>query len=163
MPEPLEPLVPVLGEVLGVGEVLGEVVLPVAPAPEPDLLKWASHSEREICPSLLVSTAEKLGAEVLAPALALPLAPLPDDALPLALGVLLAPDEPLAPDAAGELGLSALDELCAKAIPDSANSAAAVAALSNFRFNIAGSPCKMGMNCDLLGCKTRAPAGFQRA
>ena len=32
---------------------------------EPDLLKWASHSEREIWPSLLVSTAEKFGVDAL--------------------------------------------------------------------------------------------------
>ena len=34
---------------------------------EPDLLKWASHSEREIWPSLLASTDEKVGAAMLDP------------------------------------------------------------------------------------------------
>ena len=53
LPEPMPPLEPVLGEVLGeAGELpvplLVPLPLPVAPAPELDLLKWASHSEREI-------------------------------------------------------------------------------------------------------------------
>lgn len=139
LPEPMLPLElplePVLGDV-GLGDVvLGEVLLPVAPvpAPEPDLLKWASHSEREIWPSLLVSTAEKLGAELDAPAAALPPA---DDPLDM-------PDEPLelAPPAAegDEVDLSLLDEpdeLCASATLDNANSAAAVATLNTLSFNI---------------------------
>jgi len=55
LPEPMlpEPMLPLLEPELGA--VLGEVVeelpeLPEVPplaAPEPDLLKWASHSERE--------------------------------------------------------------------------------------------------------------------
>jgi len=81
LPLPVEPeLEPVLGDVV-LGEVgdavLGEVLdeepleLPLMPEEllvppledelEPDLSKWASHSEREIWPSLLVSTDEKLG------------------------------------------------------------------------------------------------------
>lgn len=74
-PEPL--LVPVLGEV-----VLGELVplepvelpLPMLEVPpdELDLLKNASHSAREICPSLFVSTSEKLGCDELLDALELP-------------------------------------------------------------------------------------------
>lgn len=132
LPEPVLPLEPVLGALGAAGAVLGDVVLlPDAPLPalEPDLLKCASHSEREIVPSLLVSTDEKLGAAVLV--------------LPLALGVLLLDDD-VPPDAAGEdedgllvLGLpELLDELCDRATPDNANRAAAVAALNSLRFNI---------------------------
>ena len=53
LPEPMLPLLePELGAGVGDGAVLGEVVdeLPEVPplaAPDPDLLKWASHSERE--------------------------------------------------------------------------------------------------------------------
>lgn len=82
-PEPL--LVPVLGELVLGEVVLGEGVLleplelplpmldvpPEAPL-EPDLLKYASHSAREICPSLFVSTSEKLGCDELLDALELP-------------------------------------------------------------------------------------------
>ena len=159
---PLEPLLlaPLLGEVLA--PLLGEVVtLPlVPPAPlELDLLKCASHSEREIWPSLFVSTDEKLGMDVLA------LAALPPEALDDALGRL---DEPLEelPEAAGEdevEGEELLvplpdDELCAAATPDSANSAAAVATLTNFRFNMRGiSLGEVGENCFPTSCKTRAP------
>ena len=114
---PVLPLAPLLGDVL----VL-PLVLPPAPL-ELDLLKYASHSEREICPSLFVSTDAKLGVAVLA------LAALPPEALDDALGRLDEPVEEL-PEAAGE------DELCAAATPDSANSAAAVAMLTNFRLNI---------------------------
>lgn len=116
------------------GELLGEVVeLPEVPplaAPEPDLLKCASHSERDTCPSLLLSTAEKFGVEALEPELALP------DRPPLE------PDAPelLLPDADGvdegeeeDLSLLVLDEeLCATATLDSANRAAAVAAVNTF-------------------------------
>jgi hypothetical protein len=85
----------------------------------------------------LVSTSEKFGVELLAPALLLP------DRPPLA------PEEPevpelvlLLPDADGveegedeDLSLLVLDEeLCATATLDSANRAAAVAALRIFRF-----------------------------
>ena len=81
---PLEPVPPLAGEpllgVLGLGELGDGVVLlpPVAPpvllplAGESDL-KCASHSEREICPSLLVSTIENVGSVLLAPLEALPL------------------------------------------------------------------------------------------
>lgn len=66
----------VLGDVL-LSLVLGGVVLPVAPALD---LKCASHSAREICPSLFVSTIEKLGSVLLAPLEALlPVAELPLD------------------------------------------------------------------------------------
>ena len=172
VPPPIEP--PVLGDV-----VLGEVVLdeppvevpelelplplipedvpPDAPVElEPDLLKWASHSAREICPSLLVSTAEKLGAEVLlddAPAEPVldepPAEALPEELLseglleePLAAGLL---EEPEAlPDADGEDSvadgedaagddeeglLDDEEEDCATASVDSANSTAAVVML----------------------------------
>lgn len=148
MPLLLDPLLGgVLGDVVGLGEVL---LLPLAPAPapvlEPDLLKCASHSAREIWPSLFVSTDEKLGLEeleLLAPPDKPPLEP--DAALPPEVdapddGVLLEL-EPLAPEAAGDDDLSAppevLDEeLCASATPDSANNAAAVAALRTLSFNI---------------------------
>ena len=130
---------PLLEPELGAVGVLGEVVdelpeLPPLAAPELDLLKWASHSERDTCPSLFVSTDEKLGSELLEPALVPPAAapPLEDDGL----------DEPLEllPDAAGDdedLSLLVLlDELCAKATLDSANNAAAVAALITLSLNI---------------------------
>ena len=185
LPEPmplLEPEPLVLGEVVGLGDVV-ELVPPLA-APEPDLLKCASHSARDTWPSLLVSTDEKLGADELLlepdvppleplvlepPEAALPDAPEllpeaagaddePELALPEAAGAddepeLLLPeaagadDEPelLLPDAAGadededgEADLSLLedDELCATATLDSANSAAAVAALRTLSFNM---------------------------
>ena len=101
-----------------------------------------------------MSTDEKLGVEELEvlpdkpplepevellPDVALP----PDAALPPEDGVVeLAPLEPLAPEAAGDDDdLSAppevLDEeLCASVTPESANNAAAVAALRTFSFNI---------------------------
>jgi hypothetical protein len=124
LPLPLELPAPVPGEVVPGEVVLGEVgagalvalplLLPEAPVPALDLLKWESHSEREIWPSLFVSTAEKLGAEAL---------------------LALLPDIPPLDDE--DLSLLVLDEeLCARATPDSANSAAAVAALRIFRFNM---------------------------
>jgi hypothetical protein len=59
-PEPVAPLpAPVLGEVVE----LPELELPLAPGP--DLLKWASHSEREIWPSLFLSTDENVGGDML--------------------------------------------------------------------------------------------------
>ena len=154
-PEYLSPDLGVLVDVVLLGEVVE--LLPLVPplaAPEPDLLKCASHSEREIWPSLLVSTDEKLGAEaleLLLPPDMPPLEPLlpPEAALP---------DEPDAPDdmpeephepdeppleADGveeELPLADVppelpeDELCATATLESANSAAAVAALKSFNF-----------------------------
>jgi hypothetical protein len=71
----------------------GVLVLPLL---APDLLKWASHSAREIVPSLLASTDEKLGWEVLELA------------------------------ALGEAAPVALEESAAMARDESANSAAAV-------------------------------------
>jgi hypothetical protein len=153
---PLEPLpvlpVPVLGAV-GAGavvelleplptvpEVLPDVlpgVLPLVPPAAPELdLKWASHSEREIVPSLLLSTDEKVGVEVLAPAALLPdmpLEPLADEPL-----------EPVEPEADGveveglvvELPLVPDEELCATATLEIASSAAAVAALRSLRLSI---------------------------
>jgi hypothetical protein len=145
LPEPMLPLLePELGA--GVGVVLGEVgevvdELPEVPplaAPEPDLLKWASHSEREIWPSLLLSTAEKFGVELLEPELALPdRPPLAPDAPDVPELVLLLPDaEGVDEDGEDEdLSLLVLDEeLCAMATLDSANRAAAVAALRIFSF-----------------------------
>jgi len=146
---PLELPMPLLEPVLGDGVVLGEVVvlplLPLVPplaAPEPDLLKWASHSERDTCPSLFESTAEKLGAALVALVL------LPPDRPPLELPAAAPPledDVPEEPDDAGddeELSPLVLldEELCATATPDKANSAAAVAALRSFRFSIGKSP-----------------------
>lgn len=139
-------LAPLLGEVVTLPPPL-LLVLPPAPL-ELDLLKCASHSEREIWPSLFVSTDEKLGVDVLA------LAALPPEALDDALGRL---DEPLEalPEAAGEDE----EELCAAATLDSANSAAAVATLTNFRFNMRGiSLGEVGENCFPTSCKTRAPS-----
>jgi hypothetical protein len=102
---------------------------------------------------LLVSTDEKLGAELLVlplpdmpplallpdvpPAAAPPLDDVPEEPLDM-------PDEPLEmpPDADGvdeDVPPPLLlpdDELWAAATPDSANSAAAVATLTNLRFNI---------------------------
>ena len=161
---PLEPLLPAPLEPV-LGEVLGEVVelLPPLAAPEPDLLKWASHSERDTLPSLLVSTDEKLGADellleleglLLEPDAALP----PEDDEPLDMpeeplapelpdadGVDEEPDAPLEllPEADGEdedLSLELDELLCAMATPESANSAAAVAAVKTFIFNMLESP-----------------------
>jgi hypothetical protein len=168
LPLPLAPVLGVVGVgVVGVG-VLGEVVvllleppapeellgvlpdaplLVVPPALEPDLLKYASHSERDTWPSLFVSTAEKLGAEalleVVPPEDMLPDAPLaelgvdmlPDELEPLADGVVVdgvvaepdapddAPDDWLEPVAAGDEEEE--DEDCATASVDSAKSTAA--------------------------------------
>ena len=129
--------------------------LPVAPLLEPDLLKYASHSERDTWPSLFLSTLVKSGVEPDAP-LELepldmpelpPLAELPPEEL---LGEELeelgdeldelppleAPEEPLLPVALGEDDdLSLLeDELCAMETLASANSAAAVAVVISFNF-----------------------------
>ena len=123
-PEPVAPEAPLLGVLGEVGELLPEpaapelelplapeLVPPVAPLElDPDLLKWASHSEREIWPSLLVSTAEKVGSAMLE----------------------LAPLE-LEPDADGVL---LLPELCAMATPERASSAAAVALVTSFNIDI---------------------------
>lgn len=111
-----------------------ELVPPPEAAPEPDLLKCASHSWRDTCPSLFLSTDEKVGVEELeAPALEDPPAALgddeeleappealPEDLLSVALGLeLLDPDAPvLEPEE---------PEPCAIATLASAKSAAAVA------------------------------------
>lgn len=100
-----------------------EDVPPEAPLEvEPDLLKCASHSWREIWPSLLVSTDEKLGDELLAA----PPAGEPD-----------APDAPDEPDVDGEEAdgvdeeglLDDDEEDCATANVESANRTAAVVTL----------------------------------
>jgi hypothetical protein len=177
LPEPMlpllepAPLVP-LGEVVELGDVvellppLAAPLLPLLPlAPEPDLLKCASHSERDTWPSLFLSTEEKLGVEeLLLEPDAPPLEPLvleppeaalpedlevsdePDELLPEAAGEDDEPDEPdeLLPDAAGEddelppdaAGEDEDEELCATATLDSANNAAAVAALRTLSFNM---------------------------
>ena len=103
-PEPIEPV----DEPEVPDELLPEV-LPLVPEVLPlelDLLKCASHSERETWPSLLVSTDEKLGADELPVELELgelvlddpPAAPvddLPVDELPLAADGDEDEDEPL--------------------------------------------------------------------
>jgi len=158
----LEPLLPVEVPAPVLGE-LGDVVLlepllmpeelplpmldvpPEAP-PERDLLKCASHSAREIWPSLLVSTSEKLGCDELPEALELP---------PLAAGeeddeddgeldeededgVLAEPAELLLPLDDGEVADGVLDEVdglldddedWATASDDSANITAAAVTL----------------------------------
>jgi len=141
------PDAPLLPEVLPL-----ELVPPLEAAPEPDLLKCASHSAREICPSLFVSTDEKFGVEELeAPALADPPVALGEDELddpPEALlgeeDELEAPPEALPEDLLSvALGLELLEpdapvlepeepELCAIAMLASAKSAAAVAVLTTF-------------------------------
>jgi hypothetical protein len=177
------PLVP-LGEVVGLGDVV-ELLLPPLAAPEDDLLKCASHSERDTWPSLLVSTEEKLGLDELLlepdipplepPDAALPdfeVSEEPDELLPEAAGAEDEPDEPdeLLPDAAGEdedddplpdaAGEDEDEELCATATLDSANSAAAVAALRTLSFNMRRAsgkgeggrdmhPCGMQVTCPL--------------
>ena len=168
----LEPIPLLLGELLELplllgelelplllGELLGELLLGVLLLPpelEPDLLKCASHSAFDTCPSPFLSTEVKLGALELAPLDApdAPLELLPEelgveldpDALgvelePEALGVELDPEAPeeLLPVALGEdLSLSAPvedePELWAMDTLASANSAAAVAVVINFNF-----------------------------
>jgi hypothetical protein len=173
--EPLElPMPLLLGEwvlllpdVLGVellGEddellLLGELLLDVPPLEEllPDLLKCASHSAREMEPSLFLSTDENDGVELLELA---PLEALGEDDEEEELGeaalgedeLLEAPPEALPEDLLLplELGLEvdgleldglALEEplllpvlpvLCAAATPASAKSAAAVAVTTTF-------------------------------
>jgi hypothetical protein len=151
LPEPMpEPLllgsfgVLLLGSfgVLLLGVLLLGVLLLVPPldaAPEPDFLKCASHSSREICPSPFLSTDEKLGVCELAPleapafgALEAPPEALSEDLLSVAPA--LAPEDLLSVAAALEpedllsvapaLGAPVL---CACATPASAKSAAAVA------------------------------------
>lgn len=135
------------------------LLVPPLAAPEPDLLKCASHSARETWPSLLVSTDEKLGVEALLlldepPEAALPDAfpdePVPDEPVLLEPPEAALPDEDLSdepdmpdepelllPEAAGEdedLSLLLDEELWATATPDSANRAAAVATVRAFNF-----------------------------
>jgi hypothetical protein len=152
LPLPIEPLeLPVLGVLGDAGEVLVEpLVLPLEPEelllPMPeelllpplelDLLKCASHSEREIDPSLLVSTDEKLGVLRLLPELELlgdwvlddpPAAPLADE--PLALPPADDGDEdelPLVADGEDDEPLDFLASSAAVAARDRAKSAAAV-------------------------------------
>jgi hypothetical protein len=96
--EPDEPVAPL---------ELGDVLLPEELEPD---LKCASHSEREMEPSLFLSTDENVGAEVLEL-------------------------EPLEPDADGVLLPLDDGELCAIATPDRARSAAAVALVTSFNIN----------------------------
>ncbi len=111
-----------LGEVLEL--LLGEVVELLlgeldAPELEPDAPKCLSHSARDTCPSLLVSTVVKLGVELDAPLELLPLdMPLepPLDELPEALGVELELPEALGVEL-DELG-DELDELPPLEAPD---------------------------------------------
>jgi hypothetical protein len=118
-PEPeVDPVLPLeLGELL-LGEVVLDddpPVLPVLPAEEPplelepDLLKYDSHSVFDTCPSLFVSTAEKLGAEALELEPDMP--PLPEDEL-----LVSDEDEPDAPEL--ELGVLDEDELGELEDPD---------------------------------------------
>jgi hypothetical protein len=118
--------------------LLGDDDAPLDAPLEPDL-KWASHSCRETCPSLFLSTDEKLGV-VLEPLDALLLG---DDALELLgevlepLGEVLEPLgdalEPLeAPLPEEPLLAPEEPELCASEAPAIANSAAAVAVPTTF-------------------------------
>ena len=165
VPEPeLElPMPPLLGEIGLLGEglllgelLLGELLLDVPPLEElellPDLLKYASHSCREIDPSLFLSTDENVGVELLellAPPEALGEDDEEDELGEAALGedeeLLLGEDELLEapPEALPEdlllsvaLGLEELLPLvlCADATPASAKSAAAVAVTTTFNF-----------------------------
>lgn len=169
---PLEPLLdpePMLPLLLGLVVLLGLLLeleppddeLPLLPLElEPDLLKYASHSERDTWPSLFLSTVVKLGVSAEAPELLLPMPELPPldapleelgeeldgdeldelpplEELPLALGEdELGEDDELLPVALGEdEDLSLLeDELCAIDTLASANSAAAVAVVISFNF-----------------------------
>ena len=109
--------------------LLGDAVLPEAPVLElePDLLKYASHSERETCPSLFASADEKFGAELLL----LEDVPPADDVSEEVLedGVLLEDDEGVLDD----------DEDCATASVDRAKSAAAVMMLRDLGMDSASS------------------------
>lgn len=150
LPEPLTDGVVV---VLDWPEVLPEaaplvdgVELELLPLAPPMLLpcapKWASHSEREIWPSLFLSTSLKLGVAVEAPAAADP--PVAPDWLVLeplddmpdcdeVLGVDCV--EVLGVDCAEVLGVAAEPlelEVCAMEAPESASSAEAVAPTRTF-------------------------------
>lgn len=156
-----ELLDPLLLEPLLLGEELDPLLLgeldelpPVAPLLEPDLLKCASHSAFDTCPSPFLSTVVNEGAELDAPLELLPLdmpelPPLEellglellglDELPPLELlGLDELPLEPLEllPLALGALSLLLEDEpeLCAMDTLASANSAAAVAVVISFNF-----------------------------
>lgn len=109
--------------------LLPPIAPPAAPVlPEPDLLKWASHSARETWPSLFLSTSEKLGAEDEL-ATEPPAEDEEDDGLDVDESV-----ELLLPDAAGEDededdGLDDDEDDCATASDDSANRTAAAVML----------------------------------
>jgi hypothetical protein len=181
LPEPVEPVAPdeepepprppLEGEVVDEEPALPPVVEdePPAPAALPDLLKWESHSEREICPSPFVSTDEKLGAAPDMPLAPLVLEPepsvlpepvvlLPEPVVALPEPVVLLPEPVVAlPDpvvllpepvvAAGEEELDPLApvEPVEPALPlvcaqaDVATNAAATAALMSF--NVMGVSC----------------------
>ena len=104
-------LLPVLG---AAGAVVDELLVPPLLELDPDLLKCASHSEREIWPSLLVSTAEKFGV-------------LPELELPLAADG----------EAADGLGEDFEVESAATASVDRAKSAAAVVMVTVFSIGMA--------------------------
>jgi hypothetical protein len=164
-----ELLEPLLLEPLLLGEELEPLLLgeldelpPVAPLLEPDLLKCASHSSFDTCPSPFLSTVVNEGVELDAPLELLPLdmpelPPLEEllglellgldeellglDELPpleelLGLDELpLEPLELLLPVALGDdLSLELEPELCAMDTLASANSAAAVAVVISFNF-----------------------------
>lgn len=173
VPLPLEPLLPApvvlsvlvlpLAPLLGMPEVPAAppvVLLAPAPAPVSDL-KWSSHSEREIWPSLFLSTSEKFGAWVLAPAPAEapPVAPVAPVVL-VSLAVLPeAPVLPAAPVVALGVWVSALDpdapdDPAAWTAPAIASSAALVATPISLSLNICASskvkgcgPCSMQSPC----------------
>jgi hypothetical protein len=141
---PLELMPLELGEELLLPLELGELLLPLddplllplvappllLPLEELDLLKYASHSERDTCPSLFVSTVEKVGAMLLDELLPPKLLPL--EALP-PLDIPEDPDEPDEPVALGDLSVLELeDELCAIDTLAIAKRAAAVAVLTIF-------------------------------
>jgi len=165
---PLLPeLLPLLLGLLGLVVLLGLLLeleppddeLPLLPLElEPDLLKYASHSERDTWPSLFLSTVVKLGVSADAPELLLPMPELPPLDAPLEelgeeldeLGEELDELPPLDAPLLEELGVELLlpvalgededlsllleDELCAIDTLASANSAAAVAVVISFNF-----------------------------
>ena len=152
-----ELLEPLLLEPLLLGEELEPLLLgeldelpPVAPLLEPDLLKCASHSSFDTCPSPFLSTVVNEGVELDAPLELLPLdmpeLPPLEELLGLELLGLdeellgldelpLEPLELLLPVALGDdLSLELEPELCAMDTLASANSAAAVAVVISFNF-----------------------------
>jgi hypothetical protein len=154
----------VLGELV-LGELLlGELLLEVPPLEElellPDLLKCASHSCREIDPSLFLSTAENVGVELLE-LLAPPEALGEDDEEEVLGEAALGEDEELLDlllsVALGleELLLPVLPVLCAAATPASAKSAAAVAVTTTFNI-IWNSSWEVGKNCSREECNRHA-------